>query len=101
MNIFELSAVASPVAGAIAGGVAVKAPGFGWLTLGIAAGFCVGLALYFATIGLSGLLGRLCMAEKLNPLQWFASLTAVLLPAASPFLAWALAVSLISGLLHL
>lgn len=101
MNIFELTAIASPLAGAIAGGVAVKAPGIGWLTLGVAVGLAIGLALYFAAIGLSGLLARFCTAQKLNPVQWLASLTAVLLPAASPFAAWALSVFVVSGVIHL
>ncbi len=101
MNIFELSAVASPLAGAIAGGVAVKSPGIGWLALGVAVGLAIGLALYFGAIGLSGLLGRFCIAEKLNPVQWLASLTAVLLPAASPFAAWALSIFVVSGVIHL
>lgn len=100
MNIFELSAVASPVAGAIAGAVAVKAPGIGWLTLGIAVGLVIGMAVYFAAIGLSGLLGRFCTAEKLSPVQWLASLTAVMLPAASPFAAWMLSIFVVSGVIH-
>jgi hypothetical protein len=101
MNIFELSAFASPLAEAIAGGVAVKAPGLTWLMLGIAAGLGIGIALYFAAIGLSSLLGRLCMGQKLSPVQWVASLTAVLLPAASPFAAWAVSIFLVSVVLHL
>jgi hypothetical protein len=101
MNIFELTAIASPLAGAIAGGVAVKAPGIGWLTLGVAVGLAIGVALYFAAIGLSALLARYCTAEKLNPAQWLASLTAVLLPAASPFAAWALSVFVVSGVIRL
>jgi hypothetical protein len=101
MNIFELSAVASPAAGAIAGGVAVKAQGIGWLMLGVVVGLAIGLGLYFAATGISGLLARFCMAEKLNPVQWLASLTAVLLPAASPFAAWAVSVFVVSGVIHL
>jgi hypothetical protein len=101
MNIFQLSAVASPLGGAIAGGVAVKAPGIGWLALGVAVGLGVGLALYFGALGLSGFLSRFCTAEKLNPIQSLASLTAVLLPAASPFAAWALSVFVVSGVIHL
>ena len=101
MNIFELTAIASPLAGAIAGGVAVKAPGVGSLTLGVAVGLAIGLTLYFAAIGLSGLLARFCTTEKLNPVQWLVSLTAVLLAAASPFAAWALSVFVVSGVIHL
>lgn len=101
MNVFELSAVASPLAGAIAGGVAVKAPGIGWAVLGVAVGLAIGVALYFGVLGLSSLLARLCMAEKLNPFQWLASLTAVLLPAAAPFAAWALSAFVASGVIHL
>ena len=101
MNIFELSAIASPIAGAVAGGAAVRSPGVGLLVLGAVAGLCTGLALYFAAIGISGLLSRLCMAQKLNPLQWLASLTAVLLPAASPFAAYALSMLIVPGVLHI
>ncbi len=100
MNIFELSALASPLAGGIAGGVAVKAPGLGWLALGAVVGLAIGLALYFAAIGLSGLLARFCMAEKLSPAQAIASLAAVLLPAASPFVAWALSDLVVSRVIH-
>ncbi len=101
MNIFELTVIASPLAGAIAGGVAVKAPGIGWLMLGVAVGLVIGLALYLVAICLSGFFARFCMAEKLNPLQWLASLMAVLLPAASPFAAWALSVFVVAGVFHL
>lgn len=101
MNIFVLSALASPVAGAIAGGVAVKVPGFGWLTLGIAMGLAIGLALYFAAIGLGDYLAMFCTGEKLNPVQWLASMTAVLLPMASPFAAWALSVFVVARVIHL
>ena len=101
MNIFELSAVASPVAGAVAGGLAAKGHGVVWLTLGIVVGLVIGLGLYFAAIGLSALLARVCMSQKLNPLQWLASLSAVLLPAASPFAAWALSVFAVARIMHL
>lgn len=100
MNIVELSAIASPVAGAIAGGVAVKVPGFGWLMLGIGAGLVIGLVVYIAAIGLSSLLVPLCMAEKLGPLKWLPSLTAAMLIAASPIAAWALSTFAVSGVLH-
>ncbi len=101
MNIFELSAIATPLVGAIAGGSAAKASGIGWLTVGIVLGLAIGIAMYFLAIGLSCLLGRFCTAEKLNPLQWLASLTAVLLPAAAPFAAYALSVFVVSGVIHL
>jgi hypothetical protein len=101
MNIFELSAVASPVAGAIAGGLAVKAPGAAWLTLGVLVGLMIGLVLYFTAIGLSAVLARACISKKLNPLQWLASLSAVLLPAAAPFAAWALSVFAVARITHL
>ena len=101
MNIFALSGVFSPLAGAIAGAMAVKSPGVTWLMLGIAFGLGIGIALYFSALGLSSLLGRLCMTQRLNPGQWVASLMAVVLPAASPFAAWAFAIFLISGVLHL
>lgn len=102
MNIFELSAIALPLAGAIAGGVAVETPGIGWLTVGVAVGLAIGLALYFAAVSHSGFLfARFCMTGKLSPAQWLASLTAALLPAASPFVAWALSIFVVSGVIHL
>ncbi len=101
MNIFELSAVASPIAGAVAGGLAAKGHGAVWLMLGIVVGLLIGVALYFAAIGLSALLARVCTSQKLNPLQWMASFSAVLLPAASPFAAWALSVFAVARIMHL
>jgi len=101
MNIFELSFIASPLAGAIAGGAAVKAPGIGWLALGVVVGLAIGLALYLTAISIGGLLARFCMGERLNLAQWLASLTAMLLPAASPFGAWALSDIVVAGMVHL
>jgi hypothetical protein len=101
MNIFELTVIASPLVGAIAGGVAVKTPGIGWLMLGVTVGFVIGLALYLVAIALSGFFARFCMSEKLNPVQWLASLTAVLLPAACPFAAGVLSFYVVSRLMHL
>lgn len=100
MNIFGLSAIASPFAGAVAGAVAVKAPGIGWLALGMVVGLAIGLVLCFSAIGLSSILTRLCTSQKLNPMQWLASLTAILLPAASPFAAWVLSVFVVSRVIH-
>ena len=101
MNIFELSALASPLAGGIAGGVAVKAPGLGWLALGALVGLAIGLALYLAAIGLCGLFQRFSMADKLNAVGALGSIIAVLLPAASPFAAWSLSVLVVSRVIQL
>jgi hypothetical protein len=105
MNVFELSAVASPIAGGIAGGMSVRSSGAAWMVLGVCIGLAIGLALYFAAIGLSGLLARVpgvsTKTEGLSPLLWLASLSVVLLPAASPLAAWALTAFVIARLLHL
>ena len=71
------------------------------MALGIVSGFVIGVALYFASIGMSALLSRFCMSERLSPIQWLASMTAVLLPAVSPFAAWVLSVLTIASVLHL
>ena len=105
MNVFELSPLFSPIAGAIAGGMSVRSSGAIWMVLGICIGLAIGLALYFAAIGLSNLLARVpgvsTKTEGLSPLEWLASMSAVLLPAASPFAAWALSTFVIARLLHL
>jgi hypothetical protein len=73
----------------------------GWLALGTGAGLVIGVALYFAAIGLSALLARVCVSQKLSPLQSLASLMAVLLPGASPFAAWALSGFAVVRMIHL
>ena len=101
MNIFELTALASPLFGAIAGARAVESRGLGWLLLGVAVGLGIGVVLYLAGIGIATLLIRFCRAEKLNPVQWLASLAAVLLPAATPFAAWAVSAFVVSSVICL
>jgi hypothetical protein len=77
MNIFELTAIASPLVGASAGAMAVESRGVGWLSLGGAVGLSIGVVLYLAVIGLTTLLIGFGRAEKLNPVQWLASLAGV------------------------
>ena len=105
MNVFELSAVASPLIGAIAGGVSVKASGAIPVMIGIGMGLALGLAVYFAAMGFAVLMFRVqgvrTKTEKLNPIEWLASLAAVLVPMASPFAAWALSVFVVARVLHL
>jgi hypothetical protein len=101
MKIFELTAIYTPLAGGIAGGMAVKSPDIGSLTLGVGIGLAVGLALYFVAIRVVRLVIRFCTAEKLKQFQWLASLTVVLLLAASPFAAWALSTFVVSGVIRL
>ena len=104
MNVFEMSAVASPLFGAIAGGMSVRASGMIPALCGISLGLVTGTVLYFAAIGLCALVlwisGVNSQAERLSPLQWLASLTGVLMPAASPFAAWALAGVVVLKFLH-
>lgn len=73
MNVFELSAVATPLVGAIGGAMGVKSTGTTSMLLGSGAGLLIGVAVYFGAIGGSGLLGRTLIketAEPLCPLPW-------------------------------
>jgi hypothetical protein len=104
MNVFELSGVACPVAGAIGGGISVKTPSTLWIVLGVGAGGVIGLMLYLLAIGLVALLirrGRLFAPAPLNRRQWLASMAAVLLPILSPFAAWTVSVLVVERLMHL
>jgi hypothetical protein len=104
MNVFGVSAVASPLFGAIAGGMSVRASGVIPALCGVGLGLVTGTVLYFAAIGLSALMlwisGVNSQAERLSPLQWLASLAGFLISAASPFAAWALAGVVVLRLLH-
>jgi hypothetical protein len=105
MNVFELSAVASPLAGAIAGGVSVTRPGAIPTATGIGLGLVIGLVLSFVALVFTGLTSRVLFrsvkAESLNLLQWLVSFAGVLVPMAAPFAAWALSAFVIARLLHL
>ena len=104
MNVFELSAIASPLAGAIAGGMSAKASGTGWMTLGICIGLAIGLILYFLALRFTDLMLRvpgITKTERLSPFAWLASLSAVLVPMFSPFAAWGLSAFIVGRLLHL
>lgn len=105
MNVFGLSAVACPLAGAITGGVSVTTSGAIPAATGIALGLAVGLILYSATMAFIGLmlrwLGASAERERLNPLQSLASVASVFMPMVTPFASWALATFLISRLLPL
>jgi len=99
MNVFALSAIASPLAGAIAGGASAK-----WSTLGIFMGLAIGLILYFTAMRFSDRMLRVpgvsTKTEGLSPLQWLASMAGVLVPGLSPFAAWALSTFIVARLLH-
>lgn len=105
MNVFELSAVASPLAGAIAGCVSVRTSGLVPISCGVISGLVIGTLLFFAAVGFSFLLlrvsGAMTKTEGLSPHQWIASLVGVLIPAASPFAAWALTALVVFKFLHL
>jgi len=104
MNVFELTIIATPLAGAIAGGVSVKASGTVPSVAGIILGLVVGLVLYFAAIGFTALMFRVpgvIKTERLSPFAWLASLAGVLVPMISPFAAWGLSAFIVGRLLHL
>ena len=105
MNVFELSAIACPLAGAIAGGVSVRASGAILAATGIGLGLVLGLVCYFAAIGFNVLMSRLSSVSTrtkgVSPLQSLASVVGVFLQMASPFAAWVLSAFVISRLLQL
>jgi hypothetical protein len=105
MNIFQLSAVVTPLAGAIAGGVSVRTPGLAPAATGIGLGLMISAAVYFAAVSLSALMSRVggarSKSERLSPAESSAALAAVLAPMASPFAAWALSALVIGRFLHL
>ena len=105
MNVFELSAIASPLVGAITGGVCVRTSGAFPTLLGVALGLVIGVVLYFGSMRFTGFMLRVpgvsTKTEGLSPFQWLASLAGVLMPAAAPFAAWTITFLVITRLLHL
>ena len=94
MNVFELSFVASPLAGAVAGGASVRLPGIVPVTEGTILGLLIGLVFFFVATAFSGLMMRVpgvSSKEKLNPIQWMASFAGVLVFLAAPFASFVLA----------
>jgi hypothetical protein len=59
---------------------------------GAAVGLLIGVSVWFAALGFTvvslRIVGMERADEKLNPIQWAASMTAVLAFAGSPFLSW-------------
>lgn len=90
MNVFELTIVASPLSGAIVGGRSVDSPGALPVVAGVATGFLIGVSVWFAAVGLIVVsvraFGLARADEKLNAIQWAASMTSVLAVAASPLI---------------
>lgn len=90
MNLFELSAVATPIAGALAGGASARAFGAIPTLGGVAIGLLVGGVLHFAAIGLFAVTLALdagVTLKKLGRLRWLASFASVLVFAAGPVIA--------------
>ncbi len=102
MNVFELSAIASPAAGASAGALYAEAPGLIPTVTAVGLGLVIGFVTFLASIGITVLICRLSglatATEKLSVIQWLASSSAVLGPIASPFLAWVVSAYAIAGL---
>jgi hypothetical protein len=91
MNVFEGIAVLTPLAGAIAGGVSVKASGTVPHATGIVLGLMIGLVFTFFSLRFTALMLRVpgvSKVEKLSRFAWLASLAGVLVPMISPFAAW-------------
>lgn len=87
MNVFELSAVASPISGVIAGAACIKTTGIAPKLCGSATGFVIGLLIWCVAMGLSALmlhLSEIATTKNLGRRQWLASLAGVLIPAAAP-----------------
>jgi hypothetical protein len=105
MNVFELSAITSPLAGAISGGVCVKSPGTIPTLIGVVLGLVIGLVVWVAAICSSCLmmlvLGDSTTIERLSPFQWLASFVGFLMVAAAPFAAWSLTALVVTRLLPL
>jgi len=104
MNVFELSAVISPLVGAIVGGTCVRNSGAIPTLCGGVLGLVIGLILWGITLCFSGWMiqvsGKKGNEEHLSPLQWLISLAAVLIPAATPFATSALTVLMITKFFH-
>jgi hypothetical protein len=86
MNAFQLSAILSPVCGAVGGATATKTSGGEWIALGMIVGGLFGIAVYFGARSLAAALVNKTGAtspRRRFP-QWLASLTAVLLTADCP-----------------
>ncbi len=100
MNIFELSAVATPLAGAINGGSSTKSTSILATTIGVVLGLLIGLVVYVGIIGLIALLMHVFHLDKtrLNPVQQSASIIGVFLPMFAPFLAWWLSGVLVTAI---
>lgn len=99
MNIFEVSVIATPIAGALAGGSAAGIAGAG-------AGIVIGLVLYGMIAGLSALLNRKsetvpsegATPKDLRSASSLAQVGLILALCALPFASWkltALAVALV------
>src|SRR6266446_247967 len=105
LNVFDLCAIASPTAGAIAGFISDSTHCLASSVQAIGSGLLIGLALYFAAMGFTGLMLRVpgvsTKTERLSPLQCPASMAGVLAPGLAPFAAWALSVFVIRRLLEL
>jgi hypothetical protein len=92
VNVFELSVVATPVAGLVSGVLTSRASGGSqpWLAAGV--GFALGAALYASSVGFGRLLLRLSGWKKnvvqqrkaSTPFQWLCEMLSVLLVAAAP-----------------
>ena len=94
MNVFQLSALVTPFAGAISGGMAAKGanslPVAAGAALGLLVGFAVLLVMFACSWALAKIFG-LATQSRLTAIQWLASLTAAVLPGGAPFVAWPLA----------
>jgi hypothetical protein len=88
MNVVEASLIVSPLAGAITAAVSLGPRDAVSVLVGVAGGFAIGVAVSLSTIGVAALMVWLAgiKTEKLNFIQWTASMTAVLAVATTPIL---------------
>jgi hypothetical protein len=97
MNLFALAFIFAPIAGAISGVDSVKSHGAAWTAAGALIGLAVGIAVFFAGIGLFGLRGT---QEKPNFLRGTAAAVGFCWLVLSPLVAWTFSHALVTWLVH-
>jgi hypothetical protein len=95
MTLLELSAVASVLAGAIAGGARVESVGAIPIAAGVFVGLATGIIVYFSVMRMAALILQMLdvdpRTEREGPLQSFSLIAVLLAPMLSPVASWYLA----------
>ena len=100
MNVFELSTVASPVIGLVAGICATSGATPFSRASGAATGTLVGLVLTFATRKLVSVMEKMARTERPGQVTWRTSVRSmtVIVPMVTPFATWAISLALVKAL---